>query len=112
MFGYVKTHPKRKLAFDAAHPNIYERRFKRYGWYDFYRGEKESIPTYFPEALENYMSTHYFVDEDLAGNLIYRRNQTGVLIFCNRSPIIWHSKRQNSVESGKFGSEIMALYSQ
>ena len=22
MFGYLKAHPKRKLAFDAAHPNI------------------------------------------------------------------------------------------
>ena len=55
------------------------------------------------------MSTHCFVDADLAGNLISRRSQTGVLIFCNRSPVIWHSKRQNSVESSTFRSEIMAL---
>ena len=45
----------------------------------------------------------------MAGNLIYRRSQTGVLIFFNRAPVIWHSKRQNSVESSTFGSEIMAL---
>ena len=55
------------------------------------------------------MSTHCFVDADLAGNLITRRSQTGVLIFCNRAPVIWHSKRQNSLESSTFGSEIMAL---
>ena len=80
IFGYLKAHPNRKLAFDAAHPNINERRFKRYDWYDFYRGAKEAVPTDFPEKLENSLSTHYFVDADLAGNLISRINQTGVLI--------------------------------
>ena len=80
--GYLKAHPKRKLAFDAAHPNIDERIFKKYDWCDFYRGAKEAIPTDCLEALGNSMSTHCFVDADLAGNLIYRRSQTGVLIFC------------------------------
>ena len=32
-----------------------------------------------------------------------------MLIFCNRSPILWHSKRQNSVETLTFGSEFTAL---
>ena len=109
IFGYLKAHPKRKLAFDAAHPNINERRFKKYDLYDLYRRAKEAIPTDFPEALGNSMSTHCFVDADLAGNLISRRIQTGVLIFCNRATVIWHSKRQNLVESSKFVSEIMAL---
>ena len=81
VFGYLKAHPKKKLAFDAAHPNIDERIFKRYNWYDFYRGAKEAIPTDRTEALGNSMSTHCFVDAYLAGNLISRRSQTGVLIF-------------------------------
>ena len=109
MFWYLKAHPKRKLAFDAAHSNIDERIFKRYDCYNFYRGAKETIPTDFPKAFGNSMSTHCFVDADLAGNLISRRSQTGVLIFWNRAPVIWHSKLQSSVESSTFGSEIMAL---
>ena len=44
MFGYLKLHPKRKIAFDAAHPSIDECRLKKYYWYDFYRGAKEAIP--------------------------------------------------------------------
>ena len=107
--GYLKAHPNRKLAFDAAHPNIDERRFKKYDWYDFYRGAKEVIPTDCLKALGKSMSTHCFVYAYLAGNLISRRSQIGVLIFCNRDPVIWHSKRQNLVESSTFGSEIMAL---
>ena len=34
---------------------------------------------------------------------------TGILIFCNRAPIIWHSKRQNGVETSTFGSEFTAM---
>ena len=30
LFGYLKEHPKRKLAFDPSHPVIDERRFKKY----------------------------------------------------------------------------------
>ena len=34
---------------------------------------------------------------------------TGILIFCNRAPFIWHSKRQNGVETYMFGSEFTAM---
>ena len=34
---------------------------------------------------------------------------TGILIFCNRALIIWHSKRQNGVETSTFGSEFTAM---
>ncbi len=30
MFGYLKAHPKRKLAYDAQHPRISEKIFKQY----------------------------------------------------------------------------------
>ena len=99
MFRYLKLHPRRKIEFDAAHPSIDERRFKKYDWYEFYSGTKEAIPLDCTEPLGNSIPTHCFVDADLAGNLISRGIQTRVLIFCNRAPIIWHSKRQNSVET-------------
>ena len=109
VFGYLKEHPKRKLAFDAQHPMIDERRFKKYDWYDFYREAEEAIPPNMPTPRGNAMSIHCFVDANLAGNTVTRRSQTGVLIFCNRAPIIWHSKRQNTVETSTFGSELIAL---
>ena len=55
------------------------------------------------------MITHCFVDAKHAAEKLTRRSQTGILIFCNRYPIIWFSKRQNSVESSTFGSEFTAL---
>ena len=55
------------------------------------------------------MLTHFFVDANHAGEKTTRRSMTGVLIFCNRAPIIWHSKRQNGVETSTFGSEFTAM---
>ena len=72
MFGYLKLHPKRKVIFDASHPSIDEHRFKKYDWYDFYRGAKEAILLDCPEPLGGSIFTHCFVDSDLAGNLISR----------------------------------------
>lgn len=40
MFRYLKTHPKRNIAFDAAHTDADKRILKRYKWYNLYRGEK------------------------------------------------------------------------
>ena len=76
MLEYLKLHPKRNIAFDAAHPSIDERRIKNYDWYTFYRGGKEVIPLDCPEPLGISISTYCFVDADLAGNLISRRSQT------------------------------------
>ena len=70
MFGYLNLHPKRKIAFDAAYPSSDEHRLKKYERYEFYCGAKEAIPLDCPETFGNSISTHCFVDADLAGNLI------------------------------------------
>lgn len=109
MFGYLKVKTKRTLVFDPAHPDIDENRFLQCDWHDFYRGAKESIPGDAPEPRGNMVTTHCFVDADHAGNRLTRRSQTGILIFVNRAPIIWYSKRQNTVETSTFGSEFVAM---
>ena len=51
-----------------------------------------------------------FVNANHAGNVITRRLHTGILIYVQNAPIIWFSKRHNTVESSSFGSEIIALW--
>jgi hypothetical protein len=109
IFGYLRDNPQRKIALDPDHPKVDERRFEKFDWHDFYRDAKEAIPGDMPEPRGNIMSTHCFVDANNAGNVVNRRSQTGILIFCNRSPTIWHSKRQNTVEASTFGSELIAM---
>ena len=82
MFGYLKTHPKRKLAFDAQHPRIYERRFNDHDWFDFYQDAKEAIPPDMSKPRGNVTSTHCFVNASHGSDHQNRRSQTGILIFC------------------------------
>ena len=50
-----------------------------------------------------------YVDANHAGNMVNRRSHTGILIYVNNAPILWHSKRQNTVETSSFGSKNVAL---
>ena len=70
---------------------------------------KEELPPDMPEPLGKEVQVTAFCDSDHAGDKVTRRSRTGVLIFINRAPIIWHSKKQNSIETSSFGSEFTAL---
>ena len=109
IFGYLKAHPERNLFFDLQHPKVDKRAFKEYNWYDFYRDANERLPSDMPPLRGRLVLTHCFVDSDHAGDKVTRRSQTGILIFLNRAPIIWYSKRQNMVETSTFGSEFIAM---
>jgi hypothetical protein len=77
-------------------------------WHAFYPVAKEALPLNAPEPRGKPMTMTCFVDADHAGNCVTRRSHTGIIIFCNRAPIIWFSKRQNTVETSSFGSEFVA----
>ena len=110
IFAYLKTTPKKTLAFDPRHPVYDESRFPpKADWHDFYREAEEQIPDDAPPPRGKMVSMHCFVDADHASNKVTRKSQTGILIFINRAPISWYSKRQNTVESSTFGSEFIAM---
>ena len=109
IFGYLKQSPRRRLYLDPDYPMISEERFTKYEWTDFYKYAEEAQPPNMPTPRGRYMSTHCFVDSDHAGDKVTRRSQTGVLIFCCRAPVLSYSKRQNSVETSTYGSELVAM---
>ena len=83
--------------------------FQNFDWEDFYPDACEPIPLDIPRPRGKYVSTHCLVDSKDAGDKTTRRSMTGILIFCNRALIIWHSKRKNDVETLTFGSEFTAM---
>ena len=101
--------PKRKLFVDPQHPNIDERAFKEHDWFEFYRDAKERLPNDSPKPRGNMVLTHCFVNSDHADDKVTRQSKTGIHIFVNRAPILWYSKRQNTVETSTFGSEFIAM---
>ena len=50
-----------------------------------------------------------FVDASHGQNKAHRRSQTGILIFLNKAPVHWYSKRQPGVEVSTFGAEFCAM---
>jgi len=109
IFSYLKSHENSCLVFDPAYPNIDDRRFHVGDWSDFYPEASDKLPPNMPEPRGLPVDITCFVDADHAGNLMTRRSQSGILIFVNKAPIVWYSKRQNTVESSTFGSEFIAL---
>ncbi len=55
------------------------------------------------------MQTVCFVDASHGSDKITRRSHTGFVIYCNNAPIVWFSKKQSTVESSTFGSELVAM---
>lgn len=109
IFGYLKQHNHSAIVFDDTHPLFDENRFTKVDWSDTYPDAEEPIPINAPEPRGLPVSMTCFCDADHAGCLQTRRSQTGIIIFVNRSPILWYSKRQNTVESSSFGSEFVAM---
>ena len=109
IFAYLKKYDKSAIVFDDTTPDFDESRFTRPDWSEYYPDAAEPIPPNAPAPRGNAVTTTCFVDADHAGCRVTRRSQTGVLLFLQRAPIMWYSKRQNTVETSTFGSEFVAM---
>jgi len=93
---------------DSAY-NDYLPEIEQRDWSEFYPFSKKSDPPDMPEAPGLGVELTMFVDASHATNLVTRQSRSGVLIYANKAPIIWFSKKQNSIKTSSFGSEFMAL---
>ena len=111
IFGYLKHKPKLTLYLDPTrmpvHANIF--RNNAHEFKEQYRDAKELIPHDMPKPRGHSVRITAYVDSDHASNQSTRRSHTGYIIFINRSPILWYSKKQNTVETSTFGSEFLAM---
>jgi hypothetical protein len=109
IFAYLKQFNRSKLIFDDAETTFTDSYFHVCDWAEYYPGAAEPIPPNVPEPLGHAVTTTCFVDADHAGCKVTRRLQTGIILYVNKAPIMWYSKRPNTVESATFGSEFIAL---
>ena len=109
LFAYLKHHKHSKMVFDDTEPVFDENAFTVCDWSEFYPEAEEAIPYNVPEPRGHRVVTSVFVDADHAGYKATRWSHTGVFVFVNKAPILWHSKRQNTVKTSTFGSEFCAM---
>jgi hypothetical protein len=88
--------------------DIDEARFRRADWGEYYPDAAEAIPPNAPEPRGKEVQTCCYVDADHAGCHVTRRSYTGILLYAQSAPLIWYSKKQNTVETSTFGSEFIA----
>ncbi len=107
VFSYLEHHDRSKVVFDDAYVHVNDE--VEYDWEAFYPGAVEEIPKNALSPRGNPVQIRCYVDADHAGDLLTRRSRTGVLLYLNSAPIIWYSKKQNSIETSTYGSEYIAL---
>ena len=108
LFGYLKSCPKGRLYVD---PKPYTKDVATptpYDWTEFYPEAAEDLPPDMPEPLGVPMTTTCYVDADHAHDTVTRRSVSGILLFLNGLPVKWYSKRQKTVETSSYGSELVA----
>ena len=113
IFGYLKKRPKLSVYMDPSLPNIDYSDFKTNpaDFKEYYRDAYEPMPSNMPKARGLYVTITAFVDASFAQNKKTRKSHTGFIIFVNRAPIMWFSKRQATVETSTFSAEYMAMKS-
>jgi len=111
IWAFLKKNPKLTLYFDPARPVIDYSLFKtnKEDFKEQYRDAEEELPHRMPRPRGRPVSTTAFVDASHASNKKTRRSHTGYLIFINRAPVMWYSKRQQTVEASTFSSEFIAM---
>ena len=67
------------------------------------------MPFDMPQARGRPVMILAYVDALHGTNKVTRKSHTGYIIFVNRAPILWYSKRQQTVETSAFSSEMIAM---
>ena len=110
IFGYLKKHHNAEMPFDPTEKEIDMSRFVKQDWSkSIYGVLEEELPDNMPAPHGLSMRMTVKVDADHAGESLTRRSRTGYLVFLNKAPIYWLSKKQTSCETSTFGSEFVAM---
>ena len=110
VFGYLKKYPHGAIRFRTGIPDHESRHTPmEYDWSStVYGNPVEEIPNYMPIPKGKPVRLTTFVDANLMHCQVTGRSATGVIHLLNQTPIAWHSKRQNTVETATYGSEFVA----
>ena len=110
IFAYLKQRHNSEMVFDPTLPDIDEDLFPREDWrHTPYSTATEDVPSRIPDARGFGFVISTYVDSDHAGDTVTRRSRTGFIVYLNRAPIFWFSKKQGGIETSSFGAEFIAM---
>ena len=109
VLGYLKTFNKGRVIIDPSYIDHSQFPVEDHeNWCEFYPDAEEEIPKDIPVAKGKGVRITVYVDADHAHDLVTRRSVTGIVLFLNNTPVRMISKRQKTVETSTYGSELVA----
>jgi hypothetical protein len=109
LVGYIKYANKGKVVFDVNHLDTSAYEVQDHdNWGEFYPDAKEEMPPGMPVPKGRAVRITTFVDADHAHDQVTRRSVTGIVMMVNKTPVRWYCKRQKTVETSTYGSELVA----
>ena len=108
VLSYLKTFPKGRILFDTSYPQHHSIDIDDADWIEWYPDAEEELPPDMPEPKGKSVRITVYLDADHAHDVVTRRSVTGILILLNNTPILWICKRQKTVETSTYGSELVA----
>ena len=111
IIAYLKSRPKLTIFMDPRIPPLDLGMFpdRTEEFKEYYRDAEELMPYDAPVPRGRPVMITAYVDASHASNRITRRSHSGFIVFVNRAPILWYSKRQQTVETSAFSAEMIAL---
>jgi hypothetical protein len=109
VFAKLTMYHNSRVVFDPTYPSVDMGAFIKTDWKSMYGDVKEMIPPDAPAPCGKEVDLRLFVDSDHSGEQFKRRSRTGYVIYLNMAPLVWFSKRQQTVESSVFGAEFVAM---
>ena len=105
--GYLLFLPDGAIRFRIGEPDFSSLKDQEYDWTrTVYSGACEQIPHDIPKPLGKHVQTTHYVDANLHHDLATGKAVTAALHFLNQTPIDAYTKRQSTVETATYGSDI------
>ena len=110
LFGYLKGHQKGKLIFDTSKLDTSNAKlFDCSEWKQIYGDNLvEDLPADMPKPKMKPVDITIYFDASFGSDMLTRRSVTGIVVFLNSTPVKWFCKKQNTVETSTYGSELVA----
>ena len=110
IFGYLAKFPHGQIIIDnqVAPVRGKAKVTTGYDWNELYPDAEEDVPENAPPPQGNLATLTCYVDADHARDKVTRKSVTGIVLMLNNTPVVAISKRQKTVETSTFGSEMIA----
>ena len=108
--AYINRFKHYKIRFRVDEPDLSDLdSITKMDWSkDVYEDLLEDIPTDAPPALGKRVTFIHWFDANLMHDVLSGKAVTGCVHFANKTPIMWHSKKQATTETATYGAEFCA----